>query len=47
VNKGSFAICQLSKTAKTETSKPIVLVRCNRLDHKDNDRGMKLSVKFF
>lgn len=43
-NKGSFQICAVGGSHfKPIHGKPAVLVRCEREDQEDNDRGLKLA----
>jgi len=42
-HKGSYAICYATDDPKPNFGKPAMLVRCDREDLDDNERGMKLS----
>lgn len=45
-NKGSFGICLVDPSnLYGKLGKPALLVRADRLDQEDNDRGHKLAVK--
>lgn len=43
-NKSSFQIVAVGgSNFRPEYGKPAILVRCDRLDHEDNERGLKLA----
>jgi len=45
-NKGSFQIALSNDRAyRPDYGKPAVLIRCDRLDHEDNARGLALANK--
>lgn len=42
-NKGSFQIALVSQGFKPKYGKPVILIRCDRLDTEDNTRGSMLA----
>ena len=43
-NKSSFQICAIGgSNFKPEYGKPVVLIKCDREDREDNERGLKLA----
>lgn len=45
-NKASFQICLYDEHRHgSKPGKPVVLVRCDRLDTEDNERGLKLAQR--